>query len=571
MAHSVPIRGAQIPVQCQLCEGNTNVKWKCKECELLMCEKCTEKIHPKFKMADTHHVVKIKDVAKNDQDSFQKQNRAKCKIHISQDYCIFCQTCDELVCPSCLTKSHQKHDLQEIEDIFTEDIKSLNSCNDELKNKFLDFYEKQLEKIEQLKVNKMDHLEMVKCKIEKQESKFMSALKSFKQTVLDDLVNKSCDEERVELTAKSTIQHNIVDIREKIDTIQNVVDHKDIENVHKTANNFRKWLLSASEPVSVDLTVFERMTDFFPRPIDKSTVGTLFGHLSVKNETPISLLETFTSNTYTIDRLKVNKGKEVWISDFPTKLLRRIRTNFSCTVSTLQNFSDYQIFDMSLLSTQDLIFTMHNNKNDLYVVIGNVAKSFCSFAPLIPRAVHVSKNGPIYISTRDSATTFEKSDSSIRQIIKLDKDRNQDIVFECTGTSNVITYITRIRDGCDCLYVVDVLSRNLNGRIVSIGKDRTLKWIYNGERDESEYTFVPSDLEVTSSGNIVLCDMCNDALHILAKEGTILHYILLSKLGIYGPCCVEIIQNDKMYIGCRQEETKDTKFSNLYLVSLSEI
>lgn len=114
MAHSMQFRGAQIPLECQLCEGSTNVKWNCTECELLMCQNCTDKIHPKFKMADMHHVVEIKSIGTNNPELLQKPNRAKCKTHISQDYCIFCQTCDELVCPSCLTKSHQKHDLREI-------------------------------------------------------------------------------------------------------------------------------------------------------------------------------------------------------------------------------------------------------------------------------------------------------------------------------------------------------------------------------------------------------------------------------------------------------------------------
>ncbi|CAC5389730.1 unnamed protein product [Mytilus coruscus] len=571
MAHSMSIRGAQIPLGCQLCEGSTNVKWKCTECELLMCQNCTDKIHPKFKMADMHHVVEIKYDGSKDIEIFQKANRAKCKIHILQDYCIFCQTCDELVCISCLTKSHRKHDLQEMDEVFTEDIKSLNSCNAELKNTFLQFYEKQLEKIEKLKVNRMDHLQMVKCKIEKQESKLLSALKSFKQTILDDLVNKSCDKERVESTAKSTIQQNIVDIRDKMDMIQNAVDEKDIENVHKMANNFRKWLSSASEPMSVDLTVCERLTDFFPRPIDGNIIGTLFGYLLDKNEIPISLVNIFTSNTSSINLLKVNKENELWISNPTTKELRRIRMNHSCTVSTLQNFKDRPISDMSLLSAKDLIFTTHKTSCDLYVVTENEIKIVCSFKPLIPLAVHVTKSGLIYISTRDSGSIYDKIDSSIRKIVTLDKDKKQDIIFECIGTSNSFTNITRIRDDPDCLYVIDALKPKLEGRIISLGKDKTLKWIYDGDVTTNKCSFVPSDLEVTNTGKIVVCDLYNHALHILGKDGNILHHILLFKLGIYLPCCLKIIQNDKMYIGCVQEKTTVTKNSNFYLVSLSEI
>ncbi|VDI06164.1 Hypothetical predicted protein [Mytilus galloprovincialis] len=490
-------------------------------------------------MADMHHVVEIKYAGSKDKDTFQKANRVKCKIHILQDYCIFCQTCDELVCPSCLTKSYQRHDLQEINEVFSEDIKSLRGCQAELNNKFLDVYEKQILTIETTKLNNTDHLKMVKGKLEKQESKFISALTSFKQTILEDLEKKTCEIESVASTTKPTILQNIDEIRDKLDVTANVVNTKDIENVHKTANNLRKWLSFTPEPVSIHPTVFKTLPDFFPEPIDENTVGKLFGHLSDKNGIPISLVETITSNMPSIDRLIVNNKNEIWISD------------------------------------ATLIFTTSANTNDLdehnlYVVTENEIKILCSFKPNIPRAVYVSKIGLTYISTRDSGSIYEKKESSIRQIVTLDKDGKQDKVFECTGTSDFCTNIKRIRDRLDCLYVIDAYKPYLEGRIMSLGKNKALKWIYDGGLATNKHSFVPSDLEVTSVGKIVVCDMFNHALRILGKDGYIIHHILLEELGIYLPCCLDIIQNDKIYIGCRQEKTEVTKNGKIYLVSLSE-
>ncbi|CAG2250266.1 unnamed protein product [Mytilus edulis] len=214
-------------------------------------------------MADMHHVVEIKSIGTNNPELFQKPNRAKCKTHISQDYCIFCQTCDELVCPSCLTKSHQKHDLREIVEIFAGDVNSLRRCNTELKSRFLDVYEEQLEKIEKMKVHNMDHLQMVKSKLEKQESKVMSDLKSFKQTILNHLENKSYEKLTVMSTAKTTIQQNIEDITNKFDTNTIVAKTNDIENVHKTAQNAKKWISTAPEPESIDLKLLKNCRTFF--------------------------------------------------------------------------------------------------------------------------------------------------------------------------------------------------------------------------------------------------------------------------------------------------------------------
>ncbi|XP_071136376.1 uncharacterized protein [Mytilus edulis] len=60
MAMSLP--QGQIPVQCQLCEGDPKVKWKCLDCDLLMCSKCKDKIHSKFKSEKNHRIIDIKDV-----------------------------------------------------------------------------------------------------------------------------------------------------------------------------------------------------------------------------------------------------------------------------------------------------------------------------------------------------------------------------------------------------------------------------------------------------------------------------------------------------------------------------
>ncbi|CAC5364765.1 unnamed protein product [Mytilus coruscus] len=166
-------------------------------------------------------------------------------------------------------------------------------------------------------------------------------------------------------TAKSTIQQNIVDITNKLDVNTNVTNTNDIENVNKTAKNARKWLSSSPDHVPIDLKVFKKLPDFFTEHIDENTKVTLFGYISVKNEIPISLVEIYTSNTPSIDRLKVNKENGLWISNGTTKVLSRIRTNPSCTVSTLQNFEDRQIYDMSLLSSKDLVFTSRFSENDL--------------------------------------------------------------------------------------------------------------------------------------------------------------------------------------------------------------
>lgn len=45
---SKSINKAQIPQVCHLCETDSRIRWKCIDCDLLMCGKCSEKSAPKI-------------------------------------------------------------------------------------------------------------------------------------------------------------------------------------------------------------------------------------------------------------------------------------------------------------------------------------------------------------------------------------------------------------------------------------------------------------------------------------------------------------------------------------------
>ncbi|XP_071177828.1 uncharacterized protein [Mytilus edulis] len=62
MALSKPQLGIQSPIQCQLCERDPKISWKCFECDLLMCCVCKNNIHPKIKTTKEHRIVAIKDI-----------------------------------------------------------------------------------------------------------------------------------------------------------------------------------------------------------------------------------------------------------------------------------------------------------------------------------------------------------------------------------------------------------------------------------------------------------------------------------------------------------------------------
>lgn len=53
---STSIRKAQVPISCNLCNENA-IKWKCEECDILMCDSCKCKIHERMKSTKDHEVI----------------------------------------------------------------------------------------------------------------------------------------------------------------------------------------------------------------------------------------------------------------------------------------------------------------------------------------------------------------------------------------------------------------------------------------------------------------------------------------------------------------------------------
>ncbi|XP_063409635.1 uncharacterized protein LOC134692923 [Mytilus trossulus] len=112
MAFASSIQKGQIPVGCQLCEGGNKIQWKCSTCESLMCSKCKDGVH--LKIGKDHKILNIKEIGKQEDTIIFSD--VKCDEHSNQACCLYCNTCNKLICFKCITKVHNGHELIEEED-----------------------------------------------------------------------------------------------------------------------------------------------------------------------------------------------------------------------------------------------------------------------------------------------------------------------------------------------------------------------------------------------------------------------------------------------------------------------
>ena len=122
---------------CSTIEKLSEIRNKCLECELEMCDSCTD-IH-EMKLKGRHEIVRLQ---------VSQPDNVACKEHKSGNVKCYCEDCQELACPVCvLHGSHSTHNTVAIKDIianvkddmpkFMQDIEDkvdhLNTVADEIK------------------------------------------------------------------------------------------------------------------------------------------------------------------------------------------------------------------------------------------------------------------------------------------------------------------------------------------------------------------------------------------------------------------------------------------------------
>ncbi|CAC5410082.1 TRIM71 [Mytilus coruscus] len=143
---------AQNLMVCQFCETSNETKYKCANCDLILCEGCKIKIHTKIKKTEVHQVLDLKEFSNLSASETIRHLDLKdiqCSIHNAEHCIIYCEDCKLLLCAVCLLESHRTHNLTKIDEMYHRKVKELQELDSKLCEE-LPFYadlEKELKQI----------------------------------------------------------------------------------------------------------------------------------------------------------------------------------------------------------------------------------------------------------------------------------------------------------------------------------------------------------------------------------------------------------------------------------------
>lgn len=560
-------RKGQAALMCQLCENDPKIKWKCLACDLMMCKRCRDKVHLKFPSAKDHTIIDIRDISKHQTEQKLDFTKLTCDAHERQICCLYCKTCEMLVCPTCISKTHKVHNLIETKEEFDNRLTEikLGQKNLEQKIEMLTTGEEKLFKVkseEQLTYSK------VRMEIHDNEKDLLNAVTEQTNKLLSDLdqnwskLSNSIEDEdrRVKDTLKTLL--------EQTDQTNDLLQTKDPQKMFFVYNTVIKLMNTIVRPVNITQN---RIPKFVP--IQEATLSSICGKLEntfMQRNESLQIVQELTSDIFHVTKIILCPDGFFWIYDSKGNILQnvKIQSNSLKIVSSIK----VKISDMATTSSGNylLICTDNSNLKIVSYVTEEVKDSIYNVAPLVPIAVHLNSDKKVVVGARDSGEYYQYSGTGPRQVIVIEQTGKQEKAFQYDDCNKpIFTYPCRITSNRkNDIAVVDTLFYTGRGRIVILDHDRCSINLYIGHPNvnSEDIPFKPTDIVATQLDNFVVTDPDNHTLHVLDSKGNPLTLHNTNDIGINFPLSLAISNTGQLYIGCGTATTNSKDKAKVYII-----
>lgn len=547
---------------CKLCECVTDIKWKCLQCDIVMCEKCKLRIHPNIKNAKDHKVMDIKEVAAQHSSKLDFRN-IKCAEHLGQVCNRYCLSCDRIVCPLCTSKTHNRHALLEIGEGYEIQVEKLKNKQKKIRSN--------MEILGQRKVQLIDTVKMENSKYRETKKKIHS-----QNVVLKNAVDRLTEKLAKDLDQKWEGIHNYSEREEKKISHQKKsleTCHSKLEDIVKSRNvakffdDFGKITNNIEDTEPVEPFELKSIPTFLPGEVSENNIGSFH---EVTDKIHFRVLKQYDTEIPRVDYISSGADNSVWITCNSPGILHQVKLD-----ENLQTSSSFKmkIFGMAENKSNDLLL-ITGGETVLKKVdgsTGDVVDTNYDVDPLIPTAIHVMENDTVLIGTRSSGPLFPVTGR--RVIIFIEKDGRQKSLLERDkNNQRLFTYtenISSTKNGHICL--VDQQHSDGRGRVLIIGHNREILQTYSGHPDLNTKTrpFKPVGIATTPSNKIIVPNLNFHTLHILNSLGHFITYFNTRDVGIQHPYSMAFRNNGQLYIGCTTPIGNSDK-AKLYEVEMSE-
>jgi hypothetical protein len=301
--------------------------------------------------------------------------------------------------------------------------------------------------------------------------------------------------------------------------------------------------------------------EFVPGELNISKSFGILSSVKLSNkshDTELKVLKSYTTDLSDVHRLVSLDKTTAWISSYKGNIIRKVVIDDK--IQTIKEIP-VEIYDMTLTKSNDILIAINSSDVKLITQSGQI-KPFLSVSPLITTGIHVTHNNDIILGVMEK-DTYKLTDKSCRKIIVFGENKKEKQSYQYNKhKQRLFTVPFRITDKNSDIVVIDRTSYD-DGRVVVLGKEGGVEWIYQGhpQINTEDKPFYPSDIVTTSVGNIIVADYNNHTLHVISGEGELLTYKDMSDQGVILPLSLDIDTLGQLWVGCNtyKSEADDAK------------
>ncbi|XP_052087504.1 uncharacterized protein LOC127724561 [Mytilus californianus] len=537
MAHG----GGQVPVFCSLCEEDTRITWKCLNCDMLMCDKCKEKIHVKFKFAKDHKVVSIEELGLHE-DEIDLSN-INCKTHAGQTCVLFCQSCVYLVCPLCISETHNGHGLVTIKEGYEILISKLKTRGKNIGTNIHEL-EKRKEEVKDVDRAELSQFENTLKKIKDQNVQLKKEVDQHTKKLETELIKKWEDLHRCTETEEKEVSLLIESLASKKSVVDDIIQSNDGKRIFVDG---LELVQSMEETVTSPCSKFDSIPTFLPGEITAYNIGSL-ENVSTKGE--IKIIKQFDTEISNVMFMAACSEDTLWITN--QEVLQKVKIEGrSLKIIDQKNI---KIYGMACTPSEDLLLVTAGGSvlKQISGQTGEMTDSKYKVKGFVLSTVHVNSDGKVTTGAYSGEIVYPAVGR--RVVVVMDKSGKHDTTIEYdTQGKSIFTYvmnITRTNNGNIC--VVDQLSEDWRGRVVILSEDGDVLNTFNGnpEVNTDKIPFEPIYVLTTPFDNIIVSNRNHNILYFLNNSGNYIRYCDTRKPGILYPRPFCSTEAGHTYVGC---------------------
>lgn len=558
MAFSNSIVRAQNVIICSLCETDPKLKWKCIECEFLMCNNCKEKIHSKFKHAQDHTIIDIKEVGKDDFVG------VKCHQHSEVTASRFCIACKQISCQSCEANDHSGHQLVSIKEGYDVQIQRLRIGLENFGTR-----QKECKSIEEA----IDYLQSEEAK-QNISQKLVQDIETQKELLkrdIDTYADQLKDDVQTQITLfrEQTKNERILEVKkfinDQIAKADDLIHTKDKSNFFVRADEFFKDANILPTNISLPPTI-----KFVPTKASKTSVG-IFAHEYFRDTVNVQMkvLRKFSTELDECTCMTVvPNGGYLWLGDGKNKTVQRFNMNGQSLLKVIVNVvvNDIQVRlpDCTLMACGKQNLMLINETNGLLDSSGINAGSLNIIS------AHVTIDQHIVVGAKSPGPSVPIQGK--RLVIFMDREGNHLKVFENDMKGDrLFSFPKKITSTVNGnLFIIDLFSTDFKCKVKTITQEGVVLSIYIGNPDINNELrpFTSTDIASSQGDKVIVCDF-PDYFHILSDIGEPLSLLNTRRIGIDMAYCLTFQSQTILYVGNSPRGADRTK-ADVYEVEYSE-